>query len=130
MSRNICIYDIGWPSMNMIKIRLIQKSGIFWFMIGETRLKMPENKLKNLKGLKSNEYILGIRPEHIHITHKRTKQSLVVKIISVESYGRDRVIIVSKNGQRLSILSTDKGLKEGDTVAIEFDLQKALVFNK
>ncbi|MGA1790306.1 MAG: ABC transporter ATP-binding protein [bacterium] len=119
---------IGSPSMNLIRVPFSEEKGGFFILIAGNRLQIPQDKSGALKELNERECTLGIRPEHILITPKETDSSIETEVISVESLGRDKVILVARDDVRLYLLSDEKGIKEGDRIRIELDLNYAHIF--
>jgi multiple sugar transport system ATP-binding protein len=119
---------IGSPSMNLIRVSFREEKGKFFVLIAGIRLRMPQDKSSTLKDLNERECILGIRPEHILIKPKKTETSIETEVISLESLGRDKVLLVAKDDCRLYLLSDEKGFKEGDRIRIELDLNHAHIF--
>jgi ABC-type sugar transport system ATPase subunit len=119
---------IGSPSMNLIRVSFSEEKGEFFVRIAGKRLRMPENKSGALRELNERECLLGIRPEHILITRKETETSIETEVISVESLGRDKVLLVARDNDRFFLLSDEKGFKEGESIRIELDLNYAHIF--
>ncbi|HCJ66556.1 MAG TPA: glycerol-3-phosphate ABC transporter ATP-binding protein [Elusimicrobia bacterium] len=121
---------IGSPPMNFIEGSLFEEKGIFYIIIDNLRIKMPDSKVWNLKRLKSKSCIFGIHPEDIYIRREKTVQNFKTRIISVEPLGRDMILHTSFGEHKILILTKETEFKEGDTVNIEFNWQKTHIFEK
>lgn len=119
---------IGSPGMNLIETAFYEENGVFWVCVGKEKLGMPEDKNEELKKLSSQKCIWGIRAEHINLNPAKPVQSLKGKIDSIEPLGRDELLYVSIGEAGLSVLTSKKGLKTGDTVEVEFEMERAHIF--
>ena len=129
---------IGSPPMNLLETSFIEQEGIFYVIIGDRKVRMPEDKTKDLKKLKEKSCILGIRPEHIYISRvsmrsgetspSKASQTFKAKIGSLEPLGREMLVHILLDNYRLSVLTGETGFKEGEIVDIELDLRKAHIF--
>ncbi|MBW2430133.1 MAG: sn-glycerol-3-phosphate ABC transporter ATP-binding protein UgpC [Deltaproteobacteria bacterium] len=57
---------IGSPAMNFLEIELIEKDGALWVSSESFRLPVPASKSKLAAGHKNQNFLFGIRPEHIY----------------------------------------------------------------
>ena len=138
---------IGSPPMNLLETSFIEEQGIFYILLGDRKLRMPDNKSKDLKKLKEKSCILGIRPEHIYVRHLKSKpseatppltpgtstavsQTLKGKIGSIEPMGREMLLHILLDKYKFSVLTTETGFKEGEIVDIELDLRNAHIFER
>ncbi len=119
---------IGSPGMNLIETDFYEENGIFWVYVGKEKLRMPEDKNQEFRKLSSKKCIWGIRAEHIKVNLVKAEQSLRGRIDSIEPLGRDELLYVSIGEVGFSVLTGKKGLKAGDTVEIEFEMEKAHIF--
>lgn len=119
---------IGSPSINLLEASLVKEEGIFNLAISDKRVKIPDITVLNMEMVEVGSCIFGIRPEDINIKPEKTGQALQVKIDSIEPLGRETLFYFSIGEKRLSALSRDAELKEGELVNVEFDLQKAHFF--
>lgn len=119
---------IGYPPMNLLETSFVEEDGMYFVFIGDKKLKLPEDKIETLKGLRTNSFLLGIRPEHIYINPSETYQLLPAEVVSIEPLGRDMLVYVNVGGLRMAVLTSDKKIKETDTVNIGFDLKKSYIF--
>ena len=119
---------IGSPPMNLLKSSISYDKGSFFITVGNTKIKLPENKAKKIKGLKSKDCLIGIRPEHIYINPTSAKQTLKGKITSIEPLGKDLLLHISIGENEFTAVSSKKRFKEFEIVDVEFDTEKIHIF--
>jgi len=119
---------IGSPPMNLLKSSISYDKGSFFITVGNTKIKLPENKAKKIKGLKSKDCLIGIRPEHIYINPTSAKQTLKGKITSIEPLGKDLLLHISIGENNFTAISSKKKSKEFEIVDVEFDTEKIHIF--
>jgi multiple sugar transport system ATP-binding protein len=119
---------IGSPPMNLLGISLIEEGGIFYIIVNGKKVKLPDEKKRDWEKLKSKSCVFGIRPEHICINRVKETKNFPAKITAIEPLGREMLYRVSLGKHELTLLTSDKGAKEGEMVEIEFDLKQAHIF--
>jgi multiple sugar transport system ATP-binding protein len=93
---------IGNPAMNLIYGWIQEEDGQLLFMNDNLRLKLPqviENNLKNEPYTSEDEYVLGIRPEHI----RTGEESLKAEIIVMEPLGSETLALVKLGGHEVRL---------------------------
>jgi len=128
---------IGAPSMNFITGTLSDQGGVRFKANGIDVL-VPEGKAQLLreKGLVGKEIVLGIRPEDLHeepVFLEASPNTIVSAHIEVaENLGHEMYLYLNGLGKDTVIARVDgrSALKEGTTVKLAIDMNKAHVFNK
>ncbi len=123
---------IGSPAMNFFTGSLKDS----YFVINDVKIKIPEGKLKTLKekGYSDKEVIMGIRPEDIHdelLFIESTPETKVSAYIDVaELNGAEIFLYSTVAGQEfISRIDSRSKVKNGDTVDLAFDMNKAHFFD-
>jgi multiple sugar transport system ATP-binding protein len=120
---------IGSPAMNIFKTKVLEEGGTFYMILGENRIKIPEEKAGRLKKLKDRPCAFGIRPEDIDI-RTGIPRGIKGKIDLIEPMGREKLVHISTQDNRFSALTGDTGFRDGETVNIEFNLKKLHIFTE
>jgi len=126
---------IGSPQMNFIEVELVKQNENLW--LKNKGLELPlldeyKNAIHNFPYEKN--YILGIRPEHIYITHQERKDKISPtrgRVYFAELLRSDTVIHLEKEFGFLLIKAPgDLKVEEGEEIEIMFDLSKIHLFEK
>jgi multiple sugar transport system ATP-binding protein len=120
---------IGSPPMNLIDTNFIEENGIYYIFLANKKIRMPERLKSDFVKLNKNICIFGIRPEHIKISPTQKDTTLKAQILFVEPLGKELLLQISIDKNKLFILTPEKSLKEGDIINIEFDIDKAHIFS-
>jgi ABC-type sugar transport system ATPase subunit len=114
--------------MNLIECSLAESGGRPRIVLADKVLDVPGKRMEELKKLQSNSFVLGIRPEDIHLGPAESAQGLKAVITSVEPMGREILIHMRVNGQILRVISNARECEKGQQTAIALDLSKAHIF--
>jgi multiple sugar transport system ATP-binding protein len=129
---------IGTPQMNFFSGKLTEK----WLVqLEETSVKLPDETLSIYKanGVKPEDIILGIRPEHMKLCEKNSLHAMKGEIMVVESMGSAIHLHISIGEAKnvvviVPTMSLDKAalapLSAGHEVYVNFDPALAHVFSK
>ena len=128
---------IGSPQMNFMDVTVREDEEDICLQLGDMLLPLPKDKRKKLqgKGYQDKEVILGIRPEDIkdsEIFINTFPRWMVEADVQVyELLGAEALLHFEYAGSRLvaSVHSRTK-TREGDTVRLALDLEKAYLFDK
>lgn len=123
---------IGMPRMNLFDAKLIKKNGSYMVKLGDTEVKLSEEKQKRLteKQVEEQEVTLGIRPEHLVLT-KENNLSGVVEVS--EMMGSEIHYHVTCQGQEVILIVPTLGnqtVKTGEEIQFSFTGNVAHVFDK
>lgn len=119
---------IGSPTMNLIDMPLVEENGVFFLSIGGQRLRVPEERGGRFRRLSTGRCLFGIRPEDIHVARAGSVNTLRGRIESIELLGRETVMRISLEEERLALLTGAADWREGDPVEVELDLERAHIF--
>ncbi len=123
---------IGSPPMNFVPLRIRQRDGRWVGVLnseqGSCELPLP---ITSDDGLRDRELILGIRPEQIGLAGVGTADfSLAVDIEVVEPTGPDILVVFTLNQVKACCrLMPDQAPRVGETLNLQFDPRKALLFD-
>ena len=123
---------IGSPPMNFVPLRIRQRDGRWVGVLnseqGSCELPLP---VTSDDGLRDRELILGIRPEQIGLAEVGTADfSLAVDIEVVEPTGPDTLVVFTLNQVKACCrLTPDQAPRVGETLNLQFDPRKALLFD-
>ncbi len=123
---------IGSPPMNFVPLRIRQRDGRWVGVLnseqGSCELPLP---ITSDEGLRDRELILGIRPEQIGLAGVGTADfSLAVDIEVVEPTGPDTLVVFTLNQVKACCrLMPDQAPRVGETLNLQFDPRKALLFD-
>jgi multiple sugar transport system ATP-binding protein len=124
---------IGSPAMNFFNGKIIGNE----LIIGQTKLQIPEGKLKVLKerGYIGKEVTFGVRPEDIHdelvFTESAPGATITAQIDVVELTGAE-VMLYSKleNYDFIARIDARTDIQPNQTIKLAFDMNKAHFFDK
>ncbi len=133
---------IGTPQMNFIRANIEKKGEDLFFVFGQNRLKLPQEKAENpaLKDYIGKDVILGVRPECLH-DEDRYIESMPDSIISAnvevtELMGAEIYLYLVTTGLEdeeqnlIARVSPRSEVRAGDAVKIAVDLSRVHVFDK
>lgn len=87
------------------------------------------DQMPRLTQLKSGELMLGIRPEHIQLSHDQGP--LAATIDQVVDYGRYQQFSVTlTSGENLKVVATTDEFQVGEQVRLTFSTTRSLFFNR
>ncbi len=123
---------IGSPPMNFVPLRIRQRDGRWVGVLnseqGSCELPLP---ITTDDGLRDRELILGIRPEQIGLSNGSAADlSLLVDIEVVEPTGPDTLVVFALNQVKACCrLAPDQAPRVGETLNLQFDPRKVLLFD-
>jgi multiple sugar transport system ATP-binding protein len=122
---------IGSPPMNFIPLRLQRRDGRLLALLdsGQARCELP--LAMQDEGLENREVILGIRPEQITLASAGVNlPSILTEVEVIEPTGPDTLVFVNLNQTKVCCrLAPDMAPKVGETLELQFDPDKVLLFD-
>jgi multiple sugar transport system ATP-binding protein len=125
---------LGSPSMNFLEGRLVKEGEKLYFDEGSGKLPVPDASREQLAGLVGHPIVLGVRPELMsdqQSAHFKTNgNSLQMTVRQVQMLGDCLHVYLSTEHHKSVVASVDgyAGLKAKQSVAIYFDMERALFF--
>ena len=92
---------VGSPAMNILRGRLTQEHGTYYFVTGGMTLPLPADKADRVKAYTNKEIELGIRPEHVLDRRTDSHADTVVRgtVALIELMGNEIIVHVDVAGQ-------------------------------
>lgn len=118
---------IGSPAMNFIEGSL---SGKFEFISEKENfsIKLPKTCLQDTSD-NNNNVVLGIRPEHLELTPKKTKSSITGNVELIEVMGKESFLYVKTNQNKIIVrVESSVDLKQDQSVNLSVDVKHAHLF--
>ncbi len=114
---------IGSPAMNFISGEGGLEAGSASVQVKGSRIAVPRLH----EALAAPEAIIGARPEHIHISDQGALRG---RVFGVEYMGTRQLITVDTDSGRLRVRAPNTlRVKDGETVGLNFDSDKIVVFD-
>jgi multiple sugar transport system ATP-binding protein len=85
---------------------------------------------KRLRQIGSREILLGIRPEHAHLTTENTAHAIAGTVSAIEPLGRETLLHVQTEVFTLLVLSTARTHALGERVQVLPDVERLHVFKR
>lgn len=117
---------IGSPPMNLITLPFIVENGVYYILIGENKVKIPDSKVPS-RAESKRSFIFGIRPEDIIIGSQ--PDSIKAKVCSVEPLGRQILLVIDIDKYKFSVLTNYSHYKIDEFIKIKFNLDKMYIFS-
>lgn len=120
---------IGTPSINLINLKLENKT--LKSDNGEITFDLTEEINRKLDSYDDNEFIAGIRPEHIKIKSSPESFKIDSNIEMVENMGNEMVLYTENNQMKLTCRThSENNYKINDKISLYLDLSNLLFFDK
>lgn len=116
---------IGSPQMNLQQVTW--ENGALH--IGSQPLTIPQNWNSLIEAQENEHFILGIRPEHIHLSHEPQENSILAHVHLTENLGPNYAVYVQTNTSQWVAISAFRDWQVGDQAYVNFDLNKIHLFN-
>ncbi len=117
---------IGTPQMNYFDAKLVEKDGKYTVLVDDQEFELSNEKQDRLKqkGVKSQDVILGVRPDHMVLSDKGIKAKVDVSELMgssvhlhVNALGRDVIAIVPTEGRKVELAGQEIHLTFSGNVA-------------
>ena len=121
---------IGQMPMNLVTASVLEEGVDLFLCLGEGKLPLPPGPSRKVRALGTTEFLFGIRPEHISIAHSRREDTVPGTVEAVENLGREVLLQVRTGRHTLSVLTRDKDVGAGDSVALSIPVSSAHFYGK
>ena len=117
---------IGTPQMNYFDAKLIEKDGKYSVLVDDQEFELSDEKQERLKqkGVKQQDIILGVRPDHMVLSDTGIRAKVDVSELMgssvhlhVNALGRDVIAIVPTEGRRVELAGQEIHLTFSGNVA-------------
>jgi ABC-type sugar transport system ATPase subunit len=119
---------LGWPAMNLLDGRLVEKVEGLQFLCGPFELPVP-NAWRDYSG---REVTVGIRPEHLRLRGAGPDDgSLVLEVRLVERLGPVSLVVLQRGGLALTArLEGAAPVEEQTSAGVAIPLERAHLFDR
>ena len=117
---------IGTPQMNYFDAKLIEKDGKYSVLVDDQEFELSDEKQERLKqkGVKQQDIILGVRPDHMVLSDTGIRAKVDVSELMgssvhlhVNALGRDVIAIVPTEGRKVELAGQEIQLTFSGNVA-------------
>ena len=117
---------IGTPQMNYFDAKLIEKDGKYLVLVDDQEFELSDEKQERLKqkGVKPQDIILGVRPDHMVLSDTGIRAKVDVSELMgssvhlhVNALGRDVIAIVPTEGRKVELAGQEIHLTFSGNVA-------------
>ena len=116
---------IGSPKMNLQEVTW-KRNELF---IGQQSVTLSPQWLSFMKHQQDGQYILGIRPEHLHIERTPGEHAFQAEVVMTENLGPNYAVYVKTRSTEWVVISAHRDWKVGDQAHIEIDVDKIHLFD-
>ena len=117
---------IGTPQMNYFDAKLLEKDGKYLVLVDDQEFELSDEKQERLKqkGVKQQDIILGVRPDHMVLSDTGIRAKVDVSELMgssvhlhVNALGRDVIAIVPTEGRKVELAGQEIHLTFSGNVA-------------
>lgn len=116
---------IGSPKMNLQEVDW--KEGQLY--IGQQAVKLSEKWQNFLENYDAKSYILGIRPEHLHITRTEDEHAFQAEVVMTENLGPNYAVYVKTRSTQWVVISSHRQWQVGDKAYVKIDVDHIHLFD-
>ncbi|MBO5733302.1 MAG: sn-glycerol-3-phosphate ABC transporter ATP-binding protein UgpC [Clostridia bacterium] len=126
---------IGSPTMDFVDGTVEKIQDSIYFVMGNTKVKIPEGRTANLADYIGKTVTMGIRAEHIHDEEMyiaNSPDSIVdAEVEVVELMGSETLLYLNIEGSSfVAKVDPRSTAKVGDTIKVAFDMNRIHLFDK
>jgi len=126
---------IGSPTMDFVDGTIEKIQDSIYFVMGNTKVKIPEGRTANLADYIGKTVTMGIRAEHIHDEQmylSSSPDSIVdAEVEVVELMGSETLLYLNIEGSSfVAKVDPRSTAKVGDTIKVAFDMNRIHLFDK
>ncbi|MBN2853343.1 MAG: sn-glycerol-3-phosphate ABC transporter ATP-binding protein UgpC [Clostridia bacterium] len=128
---------IGTPQMNFADASIKEEGKDAFVVIGNSKIKLPENRAKNIvgKGFDGKAVVIGIRPEALHdeqvYIDSMPDSTVSAKVEVVEMLGPEALIYCVIEGfNMIARFKPNTKARHGDIIKVAMDTERLHIFDK
>ena len=124
---------IGSPQMNLIEAKISKEDGGYFANAKDYQFKISNENGQKLeeKGYLGKDIMVGVRPEHIYDSYRKTDSVIHGKVTFLELLGSSQFIYMDVGSdQVLATLNMDTQIKKHDEIEVYLDTDKMNFFDK
>jgi multiple sugar transport system ATP-binding protein len=119
---------IGSPPMNLVPAQIKEKDSRITLAFSDATVILPGERAEQIKQLRKQQVLLGIRPEHVTLRSEASNQTLLGTVTAIEPLGREALLHISTECCNILVLTTQKDLKIDERVHVCFDPNRVHLF--
>ena len=121
---------IGNPGMNLINCEYVRKGEKNFIKFKDVEIAISDQLAKLISDRsETNEIILGIRPEHVRLSLRRSPDSFPARVELVEELGYLTISVLKHEDVEFRVKSPTR-VKEGEEVYVEFPKENLRIFTR
>ncbi len=121
---------LGTPPMNLLDAEILEKKDKLSIIFDDMSFTLAMKDMKSLERLKGKKFILGIRPEDIHITAHIENKGMKRRIAVIERLGNEFLVYTRTQNHEIIVKSPkEKWIEEGKEVELHFNVDKIHCFD-
>jgi len=121
---------IGNPGMNLINCEYVRKGEKNFIKFKDVEIAISDQLAKLISDRsETNEIILGIRPEHVRLSLRRSPDSFPARVELVEELGYLTISVLKHEDIEFRVKSPTR-VKEGEEVYVEFPKENLRIFTR
>lgn len=121
---------IGQTPMNLVAASVVEEGGGLSLCLGEGKVPLPPGQAARVRSLGSPDILFGIRPEHVSVARFPGEDTVPGTVEAAENLGREVLLQVRTGRHTLSVLTGDKDVGVGDSVALSIPVSSAHFYGK
>ncbi len=124
---------IGSPQMNLIEAKISKEDGGYFANAKDYQFKISNENGQKLeeKGYLGKDIMVGVRPEHIYDSYRKTDSVIHGKVTFLELLGSSQFVYMDVGSdQVLATLNMDTQIKKHDEIEVYLDTDKMNFFDK
>ena len=124
---------IGSPQMNLINGKVIKEEDNYYLVNEFTKIHISKKKGYELesKGYIKKDLVLGIRPEHIYSSYRKTDSEITGLVDIIELLGAQQYAYLNVGGQEINaVLGMDENIAKHSEITLYMDEEKMHFFDK
>lgn len=121
---------IGNPGMNFLKCKVVSKNGEMFLQVDGFECSLKNMSSVAKKVMATGEVMIGIRPEHIEISHQELKEGFQATCIFIEPMGNRRIFHLKIGNNLLKAKTAGKTrVSKGEKLWVRFPQEEIRVFD-
>ncbi len=124
---------IGSPTMNFLTVRVVEEHGAPALVFNNHVMRIPAERIVQVRPYVGKEVVLGIRPEHIRLAPGADAASVSGRILVKEEMGHELIVYFDgqDSGQMIARLTSERGrIAVREQEAFAFDMDECHLFDK
>jgi multiple sugar transport system ATP-binding protein len=121
---------VGAPPMNLLPATWSEQQGQVLLTCHRSAFAVAPTIAQRLRQIGDRDILLGIRPEHVHLTEENAAQVIAGTVSAIEPLGRETLLHVQAEAFTLLVLSAARTHTLGERVQVIPDVERLHVFKR